>query len=278
MESLKNYVLIDFDDEILKEDAYNFIFNNCDEVEFLSEYKVGFIESLEDVTCSNYPGLANSIIEEREDISWGMRGKIYKFKLDDYMKTILREIGIANFLYLDINNKFLLQNTTLIKNNKVVYSVCTHENLEEFDTRFKNELAAICKDKLCSSEMYKELADKNKKHSKEDIEKNIEILNSLCGYINKELNAFIYSPPKYEDITFNNYIDIAQNALSSKVVEQLTHLTSFMDFISSNFQHTKEISGSIINNSVSLSNGLNKLAVEILNECKYLSAFVNFTN
>ena len=275
MENLEEYQFIDFDDKLLKDDAYNFILNACDEVEFFSEYQSCFVPSLSEVDNCSYPQLVDNLIEEREDSSWGMTGKIYKFKLNDYIKNILYNIGLTNFLYLDEDKKYLFQNTTLLKNNTVMYSSCTHEDFDEFDEAFRAELATICKEKLTNSDIYKELLNKNKSKAKEELEKDVQTLNDLCGYINKEIDAHIYVMPENSDITFSKYIDIANKSLSNSIVKELDNIHTFKDFISQEFIYTKEWQGKTINNPANQKD-LIPLAQDIINECKYLYALLNF--
>ena len=275
MGNIEEYQFVDFEDKLVKEDAYQFILDSCDEVEFFSEYNIGLLELLQKINAPTYPHIVDSLIEEREDLSWGMNGTIYKFKLDDYMKSILKKTGITNFLYLDNENKFLLQNTTLIKDNKIMYSSCTHEDFDELDEDFRTQLANICKDKLCSSNIYIQLKEKNKILSKEELETNIQILQDLCGYINQEINAYIYSLPENTNITLSNYIDIAIMSLSSTTSNNLSNIHSFKDFINQDFKFTRELQGKTINNCVNPSD-LTPLANDILSECKYLYALINF--
>lgn len=276
MENLDDYKFLDFDDVIVKKEVYDYILNYCDEVEFLSEYKICFVDTLSEVYLPLYPELKNYLLDIREDVSWGMNGKIFKFKLDTYIKEILKDIGLTNFLYLDEDKKFLFQNTTLLKNNQIIYSVCTHESFDEFDEEFENTLATICKDKLTSSNIYKELLEKNKNKSKDELSKDIEILEDLCSYINRDINASIYQVPRNKEINYNNYIDTVNKSLSTNTLNNLINITSFKDFTSQDFIFTKEIDGKTYNNAVNPHKDITPLATQILNESKYLYAILQF--
>lgn len=274
MEKVFEYA--NFDDELLKKEAYDYMLSNCDKVEFFSELKHGGIGELKDIRDIKFPQLEECLLSVRQDSSWGVDGSIFTFKLNNYMKEIIYNNGLTNFLYLDEDNKFFFQNITLLKGNDVMYTCCTHESFDEFEEEFRLGLTEVCREKLQQCDIYNILLSKLKLLTLQEIDDDLVMLRDLVNYINKDIGATIFVMPNNDDITFTNYIDIANKYLSDDCIAGLRDFHSYSELVDDKFELHKEVREKIVTNSVSLLGGVKGIVSAVYRQLDYIDAIVNY--
>ncbi len=116
-------------------DEYAKMFSVCDKISYLSEYQWGYLDDILMLYGTRLEGMIESLLSGRNGESWGMYGTVYTFSLSERVKRIVMRFGIERFLFAQ-NQKYVLQNATLLRGEEELYSVCTHEGLyaarEEF--------------------------------------------------------------------------------------------------------------------------------------------------
>lgn len=210
----------------IKEKAYEYVFSLCDSVTFLFiDYKQTL--SLDEaILQSKYPFLfSENHFVDIEDM-WNMGRDTYKFNLTPEIKALITEHTFNKSIHL--TDTCVLENITLYKDNKFLYSICTHEGYEEFNEEFKNKVTEFCSSEIVKTNLYKELLVKLNKHkpSKEDIAKIIVILNDLKAYVQEDWQAFIRINPTFK-CNFKDYLYLAKYYLSDSFYNTLKEYSDF---------------------------------------------------
>lgn len=225
---------------LIKDEAYDYMLSLCDSVSFLyvdysnkSNFKI-------DVQFSDYNYICQYLTNEKEGESWEMKGREYTFNLSDTMKELIKTISIYG--KLKITNQSQLENLQLIKDNKIVYSICTHEGYEEIDEKFEKQISQFCLKEISKTGIYKKLYDKISYLQLSDInqiDKHFKILRDLDSYVSEAWNCVIYAPPTI-DATYEDYLQLANKYLTTETNEDLKEFTSFKELFPSGYPTTFE--------------------------------------
>ena len=219
----------------IKEEAYNYLISLCDKVEFLyvnynegSNFKFDILES-------GYDDLLNQYLYIKNGESWGMSGEKVTFLLSSNIIGLIKEIGLNG--YLKITENSTIENITLYKNEKVVFSICSHEGIEYFEEEFEEQVKAFCLEKIAKTEIYLELCNNIKtiKDKKVDeIYNDILVLEDLVAFVEQDWNKIIRQTPKTLT-TFDEYKKLAEKYLSKNTYDKIKKFKSFKDFYSSGY-------------------------------------------
>ena len=211
----------------IKQKTYNYIFSLCDSGSFLYSDLDSKINLEQAISSTRYNSITNDILSTKNgrDI-WNMDGVTYTFKLSEQIKNLILEKSLSHIF--ELSNICRLENLTLYKNNKLLYSICSHEGYEDFDEEFKNLVSDFCLKEIENTTLYKELVNKlnNLKCDKEEIIKNLTILQDLNAYVSKDCDALIYVSPKFE-CTFECYLKLTKDYLSGKFFNLINIFNSY---------------------------------------------------
>lgn len=146
------YFMIDLPET--EDAAYAGIAEYCDEVEFLSEEHSSFVYDPECLRGTELEPLLPALVSEREGSSWGMHGKLYRFRMTEEVAAVLKRYGLdAAIRFFD--GAYRLENAALYRQGKKVYSCCSHEGLENWeDEAFAASLARLCRREIERSAAY----------------------------------------------------------------------------------------------------------------------------
>mgnify|MGYP001633243384 CR=1 FL=1 len=137
------YFMIDLPET--EDAAYARIAEYCDEVEFLSEKHSSFVYDKECLLGTELEPLLPALVGEREGNSWGMRGKLYRFRMTEEVAALLKKYGLDSVIRF-FGEKYRFENAALYRQGKKVYSCCSHEGLEDWaDKAFAASLARLCR-------------------------------------------------------------------------------------------------------------------------------------
>lgn len=220
--------------------SYNYIFSLCDSVSFLYVDYSNSINLEQAILESKYQELTNEILTSKYDTdNWNMSGLIYFFKPTQYITNLIKQNSLQSAI--ELTKSCRLENLTLYKNNKVLYSICTHEGYEYIDDEFKNLVSNFCLNEIKKTDKYKELLSKIEclNCEKPELAKSIAILYDLSAYINQDNQAPIYITPKYE-CNFNNYLNLVKQYLSNNLFEQFNKYNSFKEISTTNYPNNLE--------------------------------------
>lgn len=213
----------------IKDRAYDYMFSLCDSISCLNtNYTREFNESLID-----FKNIKKAIKTVQEGESWGMFGQIYTLDLSLEIKDYLKKYSIYSYIN---TSEMVLENITLLKNKKVLYSICTHEGYEHFDDNFKKQVESFCLKEIETTNIYIELNNKisnilNQPLS--EVSKELTILKDIYAYINEDWQAIIYVAPKTKQ-SYEDYFKIAKRYLSDDLIEKLNYHYSFKSIHSEN--------------------------------------------
>ena len=211
----------------IRTSAYDYLLSLCDRVSYLYGYRTDdkFDFDIEAIG-TDFENDIKDIINKAVAESWGMSGARYSFMMSDRVKSIITEYGLGGIIL--VNNK-KLENLSLYNNEKLLYSVCSHEGYESFDDEFKNIVSTFCLKKAAELPVYKELDNKFAKYSfakNDELSKSFTILSELLNYVMQACKAVIHGMPVYE-INYEDYVALAEKFLSDDLVKILKKYKSF---------------------------------------------------
>ena len=90
------YFMIDLPET--EDAAYARIAEYCDEVEFLSEDHSGGVYDQECLWGTELEPLLPALVGEREGSSWGMHGKLYRFRMTEEVAALLKKYGLDSVI------------------------------------------------------------------------------------------------------------------------------------------------------------------------------------
>ena len=211
----------------IKEQAYNYIFSLCNRVSFLYIDYSNTTNLEQTILGTEFEQILNNPINTNcKTDMWNMDGLIYTYNLTNEIKSLILKNSLSS--RFELTKLCGLENLTLYKDNKIMYSVCSHEGYEHIDNEFENLVSDFCLNKIEKSNIYKEIFKKfeNTQYSEDEIIKNLVILGDLKSYVDKDCDAMIYATPKF-DCNFENYINLAKEFLSDEFYSSLSSSNSF---------------------------------------------------
>ena len=154
------YFMIDLPET--EDAAYARIAEYCDEVELLSEDHSGGVYDQECLWGTELEPLLPALVGEREGSSWGMHGKLYRFRMTEEVAALLKKYGLDSVIRF-FGDRYRFENVALYRQGKRVYSCCSHEGLEDWaDKAFAASLARLCRREIERSDAYTAARDKLK--------------------------------------------------------------------------------------------------------------------
>lgn len=238
------YLIDDYD---IKEKAYDYLLSFCDKVRFLvsephidasGEIKINNAEQVKEcfISCG-FGNMLNFLIDEKfEEVEkwdeqlWGMRGVYFTFALSEDVKKFVKGIGLFGMKDLQSNDAFaVIQNLTLFENNNILFSCCSHEEIDEIDGNFRSEISNFCKDEIKKTSLFINLKEKFKENldlGEAELAKRFCILAQIDRYVAQDWNAVIRVEPDFE-ILFDEYAKIAKEFLSNSLALEIEKAGSF---------------------------------------------------
>jgi len=225
----------------IKQRAYSYTLSLCDSVSFLYSDLDNKLNLEQAISSTPYTSITKDILSTKNgrDV-WNMEGVTCTFKLSDEIKNLISEKSLSHIF--DLSSTCRLENLTLYKNNKILYSICSHEGYEEIDEEFKNLVSNFCLKEIENTILYKELLNKlnNLKCNKEEIIKNLTILQDLNAYVNKDCDALIYVSPKFE-CSFESFLKLTKKYLSDKFFNLINKFNSYKDMHPTGFPNLENM-------------------------------------
>lgn len=211
----------------IRASAYEYLLSLCDRVSYLYGYRTDDKFDFEfEAIGTELEGIIGDIINKDRDQSWGMNGAHYSFSMSDRVKAIITEYGLGGIIAVSSKN---LENLSLYSNNKLLYSVCSHEGYTSVDDQFKNKVGKYCYDKAVELPLYRELNSKFAKYSYlsfEELDKSLTILADVLNYVMQSCKAVLYTLPVYE-IKYEDYMSLAKKFLSDDCAKILKDYKNF---------------------------------------------------
>ncbi len=226
-----DYLLTRINDPEISDDAYSFIFSQCDRVEYLNPtYGGRQIDVIEELYGTDLDNFIPAFIACQDDSSWGMEGKIYTFALTDEIKKLIKAHGISGTIKAP-DGCTVFENATLYSDEKILYSCCSHEGYESFDDDFKAALAEVCRGSIEKADCFKNMLtvyERVKQDTKSQRAKEKRILRFTENYIKQEGNAPWYQKPP-DVCTFSEFRRIAEKYLPTDIYTLLGKAKKFSD-------------------------------------------------
>lgn len=204
--------------EYVMKEITKFLLNNSDQISFLSS------ESFDKTNAPqfNFKPFKTSI----ETDFWNMEGLIVYFKITTKIEAFFSGLeNIEDILQMDNN---ILENLTLYKNDKVIFSICTHEGYVYFDESIKDKLKKHYikvvqndRDFIFTKNKYLDLKKSNQYKVEE-----IEILNDINNYVAEAKQALIYLNPKHK-CSVENYKLLVTKYMPDYIYPYFNLLKSF---------------------------------------------------
>jgi len=142
----------------IKKSCYEYLLSLCDKVTFLYNNNQGNVTFEQAISSCEYSDILKDLISVSYDSSWGMHGVHYSFSLSNNVKNLITEIELDGTFY--IKSDQLLENLTLTKNDKVLYTVCSHEGYEDIDEEFSELVSNFCLKEIQKTHVFKTLLKK----------------------------------------------------------------------------------------------------------------------
>lgn len=198
------------------------------------------LESIYDLYGTDYEDIIPAFISCGSGESWGMHGKIFKFKLSDELKRhILKES-------LTLMPCAKLENLTLYRGEKVIFSCLSHEvfcmgGMSEIAEDLRERTIFSAKQAVRLSPLYAEM---KKVHERlrympaAKIKKEMAVLRDLHCYVDRAKRAWFYQNPRYE-CDIGKFRKIAAQYLTADLLDAL-NVKSFEDLQPLPVAHTTE--------------------------------------
>lgn len=214
--------------------AYARIADYCDEVELLSaDGSPVFVYDKECLLGTELEPLLPALVGEREGSSWGMRGKLYRFRMTKEVAALLKKYGLDSVIRF-FGDKYCFENAALYRQGKKVYSCCSHEGLQNWeDKAFAASLARTCRREIERSAAYTAARDKLKSlPSKERFAKKIGYAFSVFmhfeNYVEDDIGVTIHGCYE-EECDFTTFRKLAKLFLSDEINALLSGAGRFAD-------------------------------------------------
>ena len=231
----------------IRTSAYEYMLSLCDRVSYLYGYRTDEKFDFEfEAIGTDCEEIIGDIIKKERDESWGMSGTHYSFMMSDRVKSIITEYGLGGII--SVNNK-KLENLSLYNNDKLLYSVCSHEGYESFDAEFKNRVSTFCLKKAAELPIYNELDKKFARYcslTNKELNKSFTILGDILNYVMQACKAVIHGLPVYE-INFKEYVSLVEKFLSDNCAKILKKYKSFEELHPAGYPKTFAESDKFVN-------------------------------
>lgn len=235
---------ITFDREV-SDEAFAFIFDYCDAIEYLSEFRYGHFDDALYLSGTAFESWIPALKGTHEGESWGMEGTLYVFALTDAVKKTVKERGLYSLLVPSENH--VLQNATLYRGEREVFSVCSHEGYDHYDKEFENRLAEVCCRAIEKTKAYQraqEAYERTKKRKRRASEK--RILGAVANYVAQDSGAIIYVCPPAK-CTFQRFLSLGRLYFSPEIYQKLSAAKRFSELHPEGYPKTLEEIGNFQN-------------------------------
>lgn len=214
------------------EDCVTEIFlQNCDSATMLGSEYDG-ISSIYDLYGTEYEDIIPAYVSSCEGESWGMRGKLFSFRLTEELKAHIRK-GSLTCIFKE-GDKYILENLTLYRGDKCMFTCCSHEAFDlvipELTDELADEVLRAVKATIERTELFAQMQAVNNGITKkpESVEKDLAILRGLCCYVDQAKGWWIYQPPKYK-CDFVKFRKIAKKYLTPSTYAVLDKVEDYAD-------------------------------------------------
>ena len=228
--------IIDSPSGFVKEKMIKYILSKCDSVEFLLEVSTDmsvweyFSKEVKDL-------FKNNLISIYNNVSYGMRGKCYLFKMtDDIRDYFIKRDNIVSRIDSKSDKCIYFDNPTFYIGNEWMVANCSHEGIIDINKKYRKDLEEKYLKYVQSDPEYFELRQKFKSCDISNFNKEFLILSSLRGYIDKNRGAYIYLEP-YVDATFAEYQTLANKYFLNELAY---HFNGAIDFWELSFNNLEE--------------------------------------
>lgn len=218
-----------YDDEEISDFVYDYVFSFCNRVKFRSSMEQQYAK---DVNKKVGEEIYFYEIERKNDSEWGMQGCYITFELSDFIKNILKKYGLEGSFFVEENgDERLFDNITLLYNEKVIFSCCSHEGYIKFEDELKRKLNIFCLEELKNTNTYKKMKQVYSNLKKFYTDDEITIIHNklfyLHCYVDKACHAFIRQSSEYDYITWTEYLELAKKVFSKEICMELEKASSF---------------------------------------------------
>lgn len=226
------------DEEVAKE-AYAFLFSYCDKIEYLSESTFGYLGDTEKLAGTELACLIPAQVGACEGESWNMHGTLYTFSLTKDVQELVKKYGLQSALQVH-NGYYVLQNATLYKGDVKVFSVCTHEGEEFFESELKAQLDEACRRAIeRSSGFVQAQAAYEKVKKRKDRKAEEEILRAVESYVAHDCGSIMYQAPAVP-CSYRKFLKLAKKYLSPQTYKILRGSKRFADLHPQGYPKTFE--------------------------------------
>lgn len=225
------YFMIDLPET--EDAAYARIAEYCDEVELLSEDHSGGVYDQECLWGTELEPLLPALVGEREGSSWGMHGKLYRFRMTEEVAALLKKYGLDSVIRF-FGDRYRFENAALYRQGKRVYSCCSHEGLEDWaDKAFAASLARLCRREIERSAAYAAARDKlkvlpAKERSADKIGWAFSVFTHFENYVEDDIGVTIHGCYE-EECDFPTFRRLANMFLSDATGALLAGAGRFAD-------------------------------------------------
>lgn len=209
------------DDEELSDRAYAYLFGLCDRAEYLFDCPHGEADFSAEAIGTDCEGMIGALEGQRRGESWGMYGKILSFRLTDEVKELIgQQAGLQGRPAVWDRN---LENLTLYKGGRKLYSICSHEGYTDIDEDFLQKVGTFCRRELPRTSAWKRTEARYPRPSARSAKRlwgDLDKLDDLNRQVCDAWQRVIRQPPFYR-MTFDEYLAIARDYLSEPIVRKL---------------------------------------------------------
>ena len=223
----------------IKKDCYDYLFTKCNKAEYLFSNYSNVTYTMVETLKTFCPQIFPFVVSQKQGKSWGMQGEILTFELSCQVKNFILNLGLNNIFKLE--NNCLLENLTLYKDNKTLYSVCSHEGYDHIDETLLLDVTNFALEKLKTTKIYTDLLVKFKSLNCKDfslLASYQTILYDLANYVAKDWNSIIYQTPNFNDINYKDFVKVANKILLDDILKVFNSCTSFKQLHPSGYATT----------------------------------------
>lgn len=225
----------------VKDDAYAFIFAECDTVKYLTEPRYGYLADISELMNTELAPLVHAFVKSYDGELYNMTGKVCEFKLTPEVIELLKRRGLTELRAGDM----ILQNCSLFCGDKKLYECCSHEGYEDYDESFQKELAEVCCNSIDRSAKYRAaaavFAALPPPYANDDtaLTKSLSRLSSINMYVMEEWQAWLRFVPDFK-CTYKQYLRLARLFLSEELNAELQKSSNFKDLHPQGYARTMD--------------------------------------
>lgn len=190
------------------------------------------LQSIYDLYGTEYEDIIPAYVSSCEGESWGMRGKLFSFRLTEELKAHIRK-GSLTCIFKE-GDKYILENLTLYRGDKCMFTCCSHEAFDlvipELADELADEVLRAVKATIERTELFAQMQAVNNGITKkpESVEKDLAILRGLCCYVDQAKGWWIYQPPRYK-CDFIKFRKIAKKYLTPSTYVVLEKVNDYAE-------------------------------------------------